>query len=133
MKEEIQNLLIDHSDGKVSFKKLENRIFQLIGKRIDRYEVENYWRSESLDSYVGRLITKPIDHPEQIDDLKAKELIQEILNNLANDPIIERNSDALERRFGKSEGTMSDLIFDKGISDVESILMELKKDTIINL
>jgi hypothetical protein len=68
-----------------------------------------------------------------IDDDRAVLLIKEISANITNDNIVDRNSDALEKRYRKSTGFISDLIFYKDLTDEQVILALLKKDTTIYL
>ena len=76
---------------------------------------------------------KPIYNWKQIDDKKALVLIKEIIVNLDNEEIIERNSEGLEKKYGKTKGTISDLIFIEDITDPNQILSSLKKQNIIYL
>jgi hypothetical protein len=56
------------------------------------------------------------------------------LENVAtNDAILSRNMTALEKRYQKTTGTLSDLIFHKDITNVDEILAFLKKNTVIYL
>lgn len=77
--------------------------------------------------------TEPIADWASIDDARAVLLIKEILANITNDNIVDRNSDALEKRYRKPTGFISDLIFYKDPIDEQAILALLKKDTTIYL
>ena len=70
---------------------------------------------------------------KKIDDDSILKLIKEILDNLANDSIIQNNSEMLERKYGKPEGFVCNLIFHMDIDNENLILEELKKDKIIYL
>jgi hypothetical protein len=52
---------------------------------------------------------------------------------VADDSIVQRNSTALEKRYGKSTGTVRTKIFHVNNADPHKILEELKKETRIFL
>ncbi|HUP13099.1 MAG TPA: hypothetical protein VM187_12820 [Niastella sp.] len=56
-------------------------------------------------------------------------LIRQILADVTRDNIVHRNSDALEKRYRKKTGFISDLIFYQDITDEPAILKLLKEDT----
>lgn len=76
--------------------------------------------------------TEPIADWADIDDKKALLLIKEILANIAEDNIVHRNEEALEKRYRKPTGYISGLIF-QDITGEPEILELLKKDTTIYL
>lgn len=108
-------------------------IQDLTGKLIDIGYLSEYWASEDLDMFVKKLLTEPITNWNEIDDKKAIELINEIVINVTDDSIIQRNSTALEKRYGKPTGTVVSKIFHQNINDPKKLLDELKKDTRILL
>lgn len=108
------------------------RIRELTGRDVDADWLRNYWRSESIEDFVDRLCTEPIRDYERITDTEALALIAEYLQTQSpgrGDSI----ETALCRRFGKPAGTVSDLIFQRDLSDPSRILEELKRDTRIYL
>ena len=71
---------------------------------------------------------------KEIDDTIALRLLNEIFENIAHEGIFLReNSSALEKRYGKTIGTITDLIFYEDIKSSEEILAKLKTDTRIML
>ena len=131
-KEEIKKIILEFEEGKVTLESTLLSISNISGKNIEAYELKNYWRSENLDSFVEHLTAMPIENWKDIDDQKAISLIQEILDNITEDPILLSNSEALEKRYSKPSGTISDYIFQDDISDANEILVLLKKeDTIL--
>ena len=108
------------------------RIRELTGGEIDGEWLRNYWRSESIEDFVDRLCAEPIHDFERITDAEALALIAEYLQTQSpgrRDSI----ETALDRRFGKPTGTVSDLIHQRNLSDASAILAELKRDTRIYL
>ena len=69
---------------------------------------------------------------QEIDKPKALSLLEQILLNVNNNVILHRNSEALEKRYGKPSGTVSDYIFHYELSK-EEILEKLEKDDTIYL
>lgn len=103
----------------------------------DKIEVE-IWAAldtehPAIDYEVFDLSVNPIKNWQTIDDHTAIILIQEMLDNLENDTILDRNGGALEKRYSKTEGTLSDMIFYQDMTNSQDILKELKKDTTIYL
>lgn len=67
-----------------------------------------------------------------IDDSIATEMLTEIYRRLGDEELLIRYATALERRYGKPEGTISNLIFYEDLSEKE-ILKRLKVDTVTYL
>lgn len=108
------------------------RIRDITGREIDGNWLRNYWRSESIQDFVDRICAEPIHDVERITDSEALALIAEYLQTQSpgrRDSI----ETALDRRFGKPTGTISDLVFQRDLSDASSILEELKRDSRIYL
>jgi len=108
------------------------RLRELTGRDVDGDWLRNYWRAESLEDFVDRLCAEPIRDYDRITDTDALDLIAEYLQT---DSPGRRDSieEALGRRFGKPTGTVSGLVFLRGLTDRSGILQELKKDTRIYL
>ena len=132
-KAQLKGVLDAFENGKADLQLTLTRINQLTGKNIDAHEIIEYWSYTSLDELCDRLLAEPIVHWETIDDDKALLLIEEILDNTTNDVIINRNSDALEKKYIKATGFISELIMLSDITDRFEILAQLKKDTTIYL
>jgi len=129
----IKNLILDYESGNKKQSETIDSINEITVKGIDEYYLNNYWRSDHLDTVVRVLSIDQIDNWADIDDNRALVLIKEILDDLSDDGIILRNSEALEKRYKKSTGTITDLIFYSNKNSKEEIFSELKKDTIIKL
>ena len=108
------------------------RLQEVTGRTVDSDWLRNYWRSESREDFVDRLCAEAIPDCERITDSDALALIAEYLQT---DSPGRRDSieAALDRRYGKPIGTVSDLVFQRDLSVPGRILEELKKDTRIYL
>jgi hypothetical protein len=78
-------------------------------------------------------VIEPILEWEKINDASALVLIREILDNVEDDALLERNGEALEKKYRQITGFVTDLIFYSAIYDEVEILQELKKDNVIYL
>ena len=133
LKSKIKELIIGFENGKESAEKTVDNINELSSLKIDVDFLRNYLRSSDLESFVELISIPEIENWTEIDDEYADKLIAEILNNLGNDALINRNSTALEKRYKKSTGTISDWIFYDDITDRIKILELLKTNTAIQL
>jgi len=123
----VKAIILSFENKEISLEVALKSILDTTQKVIEEYELLNYWRSESIDDYVNRLIAEPISNWEGINDEKALVLIKEIVDNIGNDTILEVNGQALEKRFSKPTGTISDWIFQDDIVDSNEILKLLKE------
>ncbi len=107
-----------------------SQLQELAGRPIDPDWLRNYWRSESTDSFIERLLATKLLDWQSITDSQAEALIAEYLDtsNTARRDTIEN---AINRRYRKPSGTLSDLVFQRDISEPKRILEELKKHTTI--
>lgn len=126
LKNKIKELIIGFENGKETAEKTAENINELSSVKIDVDFLRDYWRSSDLDSFTKLTSTPEIRNWREIDDEYADKLIAEILDDLGNDALINRNSTALEKRFKKSTGTISDWIFYNDITDRTKILELLK-------
>ncbi|MFB9053925.1 hypothetical protein ACFFVB_12635 [Formosa undariae] len=133
LKSKIKELIIGFENGKESAQKTLEKINKLSSLKIDEDFLRNYWRSTNLKNFIELLTTPEIENWAEIDDEYADKLITEILNNLSNDAWINRNTTALEKRYKKSTGTISNWIFYDDIVDRNKILGLLKTNTTIQL
>lgn len=102
-------------------------IRELTGETIDIRYLSEYWSSESLDTFVEKLLIEHITDWHAINDERAIALIDEIKNNVCNEVVISRNSAALEKRYGKPSGTVIEKIFCNDMKDSKELLEELKR------
>lgn len=131
IKDQIIRIVQEYEQGKRGTNETIKMIFEISGREVDRDYLDNYWRSEDLEGFASFLAIEEIADWEQIDDSRALGLIREMLDDLNNDLVIYRNSEALEKRFNKPEGKITNLIFDQNITDPEAVLSELKRNTTI--
>lgn len=108
------------------------KLKEATGRVVDAGWLRHYWRSESLEDFVDRLCARPIAGWQELTDSDAMALIAEYFQTESQG---RRDSieEALDRRFGKPTGTLSDLIHQRDISEPGRILEELKRDTRIYL
>jgi hypothetical protein len=132
MRERVTAIVESFENGRITESAAIAALRDLTGKAVDGDWLRNYWRSEDLEVFVDRLCAEPIPNWERITDSDAIALIAEYLKTQSSgrqDSIEE----ALARRYGKSSGTLSNLVFQRGLSDLSGILEELKRDTRIYL
>ncbi|MCV9930214.1 hypothetical protein OIU83_21325 [Flavobacterium sp. LS1R49] len=129
---ELKTLIENYEERKIGLSEIISLIKDLTQKDVTQYDLDNYSASQDLESFCKVLLIESIKDWENIDDKMALILINEIVNNEIDDSVILRNSKALEKRYGKPQGTIYSMIFYDGLDDDE-ILIELKKDTIIRL
>jgi len=133
MKAQVEDVILRFESGSTSSEAACAEIHRLTGKEIDRFTLCSYSASESLDEFVRRLCQPPIEDWREINDARAIGLIEQIRQDVADDAVFERNAEALEKRYRKPGGTVSDLIFGRHSLTPREILAELKKDTVIYL
>ncbi|MEM7037335.1 MAG: hypothetical protein AAF570_10170, partial [Bacteroidota bacterium] len=107
--ENLQDIIQRFEHDQISFDEAKAAILASTGKEVDEYALRNYWRSESLNSFARRLAQSPAEIP--LDDGDVAKLVKELFENLNDDAIVEANCEALEKRFAKPPGTVSDWIF----------------------
>lgn len=132
-KEALKKLIIDFENGVSTIETSLEKINAISYAKIDEYFLANYWRSMDLEDFTEILATPEIEDWFEIDDEYADKLITEMKINLTNDAIFNRNATALEKRYKKSTGTISDWIFHNEIIDNKKLLRLLKLDTSIKL
>jgi hypothetical protein len=86
-----------------------------------------------LNNFCDSLLNEPITDWQNIDYSTALLLINEIIENTTNERILERNGTALEKKYRKTTGFISNIIFYSGYKNDADILEQLKKDTTIYL
>ena len=128
----IKELIQAYEDEKMSFEEIQTEIEKVIGERIEKHLVDNYWRGEDLDNLCRRLAIEPIDNWQELTDAAALKLLEEIYQDVTRDDIISRNAEALEKRYRKTTGTISDYVFDSELKPKE-ILKKLKENTVTYL
>lgn len=129
----LRQVIEDFEDRKIDGQVAIDSIKDLTGETIDISYLSEYWASESLNTFIEKLLVDHIQNWSSIDDTRATELIKEIQENKSKEGLVIRNSTALERRYGKSTRTVIDIIFNRNGQDSKLILEELKRETRIFL
>jgi hypothetical protein len=132
MRTKIAEIVADYEAGRLDYDQASRNIASFTGQLIEKRQLDNYWRSMSLEGFLNELALPEIAEWEQIDEQTALEMIQEALAN-TDGPQFERNAEALERRFRKPTGFLNQLIFHDAIDTTAEILRELQNDTSIKL
>lgn len=131
MKAKLKQYIVDFENGKIELDKALELINKIATTKVDRDWLLSYWGSSDIDEFIDIISIKEIDNWVDINDEEALKLIKEILEKLDSITIL-KNGEALEKRYRKSEGTVSDLVCQQNLTPNE-ILEELKKDTVIRL
>lgn len=130
---EVRELISAFESGIMSIELMVNEINKLCTYSIDKEEFLLYYDDEfTLDECIRFIITPEIEDWQDITDSKAVNLIKELIDNL-DDVYFQRISHALEKRYFKSRGTISDYIFHSDMREPKEILKRLKNDTTIYL
>tara|TARA_R110002096_G_scaffold373589_3_gene567087 strand:+ start:6552 stop:6956 length:405 start_codon:yes stop_codon:yes gene_type:complete len=131
-KAKIVELIRRYEEKEINFTTVANEIEAIAGHSVTEYEIENYWRSTSLDDFAAELAMPALEDWEDLTDGEAIALIEEALADTTG-PIFARNGEALEKRYAKVTGTFSGLVFHDDISQAPEILNKLKEDSVIRL
>jgi hypothetical protein len=129
----LRQIIEDFENRKIDGQVAIELIKDLTSETIDIGYLAEYWESEDLNTFIEKLLVEHIQDWQLIDDKRAIELIIEIQENHSQEGLILRNSTALERRYGKSSGTVVRKVFNTDSQDSKIILEELKKETRIFL
>ncbi|MCP4521411.1 MAG: hypothetical protein GY827_06930 [Cytophagales bacterium] len=129
----IRELIREYEDDKISINDAVENINKLTGTTIKKELLKTYWNSMSLEEFVSLISAPELENWKELTDSESIDLINEIMENLSNTGIITRNMNALEKRYSKPQGTISDWIFHDDITDPKELLQYLKTDTIIRL
>ncbi|MEM7487440.1 MAG: hypothetical protein AAF348_19725 [Bacteroidota bacterium] len=124
----IKSLIDRFENGDIKISKALLEINKLAINSISENEIQNYWRYTSQELFIKRLLDPPIINWEEIDDKRALHLLNEIIESIGDELVFARNSIALEKRFSKPRGTLSNWIFHEDISEVSILLDKLKKE-----
>ena len=128
----VQSIVLKYENAELGANEATQLIKSLTGKDVSKYDLDNYYASQDLESFCRGLCFEPIKDWQDIDDEKAINLIEEILGDVSDDSMITRNAEALEKRYGKSTGTVTNLIFHDNLN-ASQVLNALKRQTTIQL
>ncbi|NJO89622.1 MAG: hypothetical protein HC831_12245, partial [Chloroflexia bacterium] len=112
----ITKIILDYENNLISPEKALESINAVSNTLVDREWLDAYWNAMSLDEFVRLIAIKPIENWKGLTDMDALKLIAEIFDNLTDSAVTSRNITALEKRYSKPEGTISNLIFYKDIT-----------------
>ncbi len=132
MREEVAKIIEAYENGEMDLENAVARLSAVTNKEVTPFQLDSYPSYQSTEDFIGILTFKPIENWEKIDDSLARDLIVEMYVKIESHEVQARNCEALEKRFGKPAGFVRDLIVVQEM-DVEDILRELKKDTVIRL
>ncbi|NJK97914.1 MAG: hypothetical protein HC905_26080, partial [Bacteroidales bacterium] len=127
----ITKIILDYENNLISPEKALESINAVSNTLVDREWLDAYWNAMSLDEFVRLIAIKPIENWKGLTDMDALKLIAEIFDNLTDSAVTSRNITALEKRYSKPEGTISNLIFYKDITNPTEVLNRLKVNTSI--
>lgn len=131
--DKIKKLIQDYEDNKLTSGVALEEINKISNTLIDKEWLDSYWNSMDLDDFVELISISPIENWNDLTDLDSLNLITEIINDVTKTAIVKRNMTALEKKYSKPEGTISDWIFHDDINDPDEILRCLKINTSIAL
>lgn len=129
----IRELITDFESGMISCDYALSEINKYSNQRVDIDWLYSYQSSIDLDMFIRILTIEPIVDWQDIDDKRAIELLEEIMSNLGDDALLQRDFEALEKRYSKPTGRISNWIFHEDINDTTELLKLLKTDTSIAL
>lgn len=132
MKHQAAAIIESFKKGVISESVALTKLQNLTGRSIDLDWFRNYWRAESTEDFIDRICAEPIADFERLTDADALKLIAEYVKTTSpgrRDSI----EAALDRRYGKTSGTVCELVFQRDITEPGRILDVLKKDTKIYL
>ena len=128
----IKKLILDFENGILNTDLAISEINKISTGNIDEFCLKTYWSAEDIDDFVKRISVEPIENWEKIGDSQALEMIKETIDNISDSGLLRKNSEALEKRYRKSDGTLLGLICNSNMN-AEKILTELKKDNVVYL
>ena len=130
MKQEIIEIVKRFEGEEITAEVAIDQIRELSGKIVDEYSLRNYWRSQDLEDFASVIAMQSIEDWERIDDGRALELIREMRENVCDDAILQRNGEALAKKYRKAD--VVGIVFSDSFTE-KQVLAELKKDTAIHL
>ena len=131
--DKIKKLILDYEDNKLTSGVALEEINKISNTLIDKEWLDSYWNSMDLDDFVELISISPIENWNDLTEIDSLNLITEIINDVTKTAIVKRNMTALEKKYSKPDGTISDWIFHDDINDPDEILRRLKINTSIAL
>ena len=131
MENQLKKIIQEYEEKVITYEQVSEQINSLTNQTVTQYDLDNYWRSESIDVFIKKLTLSVPEHIS-LDDNQTQKLIHEIMDNLADEILLIKNSEILEKYYSKPSGTITDYIFQDDL-EPEEILNKLKHNTTINL
>lgn len=128
MEKQLQAIIEAFEAEQISVHDAIDQIFSISGKEVDKYLLFNYWQTEDLEDLCKRLALQPIQDWKEIDYKRAKEMIEEVLENIIDDAIIEQNCEALGKRYSKPSGKVLEIITQDDLN-IDQMVDKLKENT----
>jgi hypothetical protein len=129
---DIISIIEQYEAQELDYESACTRLREHTSKKVTQDDLDNYWKSISLESFADELACPPIPNPTKLSRSQSLHLITEALDNTTSH-IFTRNSTALEVRYSKPSGFVSDLVFYRDLDCPEKILSELEQNTVIHL
>lgn len=129
----MRQLIDDIEVGKISSEVALTEINKISNTEVDLSWLCSYNSSIDIETFVRILTIDPITDWKEIDDERAIKILNETLESIGDDAVLKRNLEALEKRYSKPTGKVSNWIFQDDISDPEELLRLLKTNTTIAL
>ena len=129
----VRQLIEDFEAGKISSEIALTEINEISNTEVDLSWLCSYNSSIDIETFVQILTIDPITDWKEIDDERAIKILNETLVSIGDDAVLQRNFEALEKRYSKPTGRISNWIFQDDITDPEELLSLLKTNTSIAL
>ncbi len=129
----IKDIILRFEKGEIPVNLAVEEINKIAKKEITEHYLKTYWRFENIDDFITKILIHPIKDWNLIDDKRALLLINEMIENISENSVFDRNAEALEKRYSKYNGALSNWIFQENITDSLSLLQKLKDDNVIRL
>ena len=100
-KELLKKIIENFENDNIDFENAKKEIELITNKEINEYTLRNYYSWTNLENFCDLLAEKPIENWGEINDERAKKLISELLSEDLPENIFDKNTEALEKRYGK--------------------------------
>lgn len=131
--DKVKNIVQAFESKEISVEQAAEEINKISVKPVDIEWLTTYWNAIDLDEFVDLLTLPEIENWDKLDEEGSIKLIEDALENISRNALFQRNTEGLERRYSKPDGTISGWVFGEDITEPREILNLLKKDTTIYL
>ena len=129
----VRQLIKDFEAGNISSEVALTEINKASNTEVNLSWLCSYNSSINIETFVRILTIDPITDWKEINDERAIKILNETIESIGDDAVLQRNFEALEKRYSKPIGRVSNWIFQDDISDPEELLRLLKTVTSIAL